>query len=189
MALNRFWRWTLVVLVVIAVGGIASTAYLIGRHSGASSTAIRPKESPQTAAASTSTTAPGISPVGNQPELATCGQPQFEPSSILLDCGAGGVQVTDIVWSTWNTTELGSGPLASGSGQFNWDDCVPNCAQGETYSDPVMITLSNPVSYQGSEVWGTIEVDDANNNFNLPGDLATPPSSSSVVRLVFSLPM
>jgi len=146
---------------------------------------------PSTTGIASTTTAPtGISPVGNQPMIASCGPPEFEPTLITLACGDGGVSITNIIWSVWNSAVLGStAPVAEGNATFNWNHCIPNCAEGQTSSVPVTITASNLVSYAGSQVWGTLEVDTTRSyGPTLPGDLESPPATGLVDSLLFTLP-
>jgi hypothetical protein len=149
-------------------------------------------------AATTTTTVPpvatsttnGVSQVGNGPLVAPCvdtgSAPQFEPNTIVMACATGEVNVDDIVWSDWNEAIDGGPRQADGTGVFNWDHCLPNCAQGQESSQQVTVTLSNPVSYHGATVWGTLEIDTSAGN--LPGYLSTPYENGNVSQLLFALP-
>jgi hypothetical protein len=83
----------------------------------------------------------------------------------------------------WNETVFGSPKEAEGNGVFNWNNCVPDCASGQFSKSQVTITLSNPITVDGSLVWGTMELNTTAGN--LPGDLSTPPEQGNVSQLLF----
>lgn len=104
------------------------------------------------------TSVPRASPGGSQPIVDNCGHPRAEPSTLTLACGDGDISISNITWSEWNTNSGEPGTLAGGTGTFNWDNCDPNRAQGQDSAVPLQITLSNLVSYEGSEVWSYLDV-------------------------------
>lgn len=135
---------------------------------------------------STTTSIPATSTTGSGPLVASCnagGSPQFEPSIIYMSCADGNLSVTKLIWSAWNETVFGSPREALGTGIFNVNDCVPDCAQGHFSSTQVSVTLSNPVRNEGAIVWGTLQINSATGA--LPGDLASPPSNVDVDQLLF----
>jgi hypothetical protein len=140
-------------------------------------------------ATTTTTATSGVSQVGNGPLVAPCdqgGTAKFEPTIIYLACADGNTSVTDIVWSDWNET-VGGGPVeADGTGVFNWNNCDPSCAQGQTFSVQVAIALTNPVIFQGTKVWGTFDIN--TNAGDLPGSFSTPPENGTVSQLTYALP-
>ena len=72
-----------------------------------------------------------------------CNQEQFKPRKIVLACGDGGIWLSKLNWSSW------SGSKASASGNYNANDCTPDCAAGHVHSYPVKVTLSGPKSCPG----------------------------------------
>lgn len=67
-----------------------------------------------------------------------CGHEQFKPTKIVVACGDGGIWLSQLKWSSWN------GSQASASGNYNANDCTPDCAAGHVHSYPVKVTLSKP---------------------------------------------
>jgi hypothetical protein len=61
----------------------------------------------------------------------------IEPSLMQFSGDAGNI-VTNIGWSSW------SDQSAVGRGEWGYDDCVPDCAQGAVTDYPTTITLSDP---------------------------------------------
>src|SRR5262245_13276300 len=62
-----------------------------------------------------------------------CNDSQVKPTSIILTCADGGLQVKDITWNTWNQQG------ASGEGTAWANDCTPNCAQGHFHEYPATV--------------------------------------------------
>lgn len=78
-----------------------------------------------------------------KPFAINCFSTQFKPKKIVVACGDGGTWLGKLRWSSWGATS------ATGSGVFNWNDCTPDCAQGQIKSGPVKVTLSNPKTCPG----------------------------------------
>jgi hypothetical protein len=65
--------------------------------------------------------------------------PQQRPASFAYNCDNTGV-MGDMAWSTW-----GAGG-ARGTGTDSSVECQPNCAQGATLVNPIVVHAWNPVS-------------------------------------------
>jgi hypothetical protein len=65
-----------------------------------------------------------------------CELPEYKPKAITLTCASGGFYVDQITWNTWS--EEG----ATGSGIFHENLCNPSCAEGESVSEAVNVTLT-----------------------------------------------
>ena len=60
--------------------------------------------------------------------------------------------VVSIIWSSWTSTS------ASGTGTFNKDTCVPDCASGSYTKSQASISLTSPGDYLGYLVFQNITV-------------------------------
>jgi hypothetical protein len=60
----------------------------------------------------------------------------IKPSVIYFSGDAGNI-VSGIVWSVW------ASDVAIGQGEWGYDDCNPNCAQGHVTDYSTMVRLSN----------------------------------------------
>lgn len=86
-----------------------------------------------------STTAPGPLPtVDTNPAAPTGFTPAVKPATILLSGDSTNI-VHSLTWPEWNAQE------AVGHGIVNILGCVPDCADGSSTPEPVVITLSSPV--------------------------------------------
>jgi hypothetical protein len=71
------------------------------------------------------------------------------PSSIGFSADSTNV-VTHLSWSSWNQD------AAEGSGTFEHNNCVPNCAQGTVTPESATITLGAPVDGHFTSMTETI---------------------------------
>ena len=72
----------------------------------------------------------------NSPVIVTCAnKPQVQPKSYLLACGDGSSWLSRLRWSSWTAGE------ATASGNFTFNTCTPNCAQGKFITSPVLVVL------------------------------------------------
>lgn len=76
------------------------------------------------------------------PSTATIGDYTGVEPSIISFSGDSGDIVTGITWETWTATS------AEGSGQWGYDDCDPDCAEGTVTTYPTTISLSDPIGGQ-----------------------------------------
>jgi hypothetical protein len=60
--------------------------------------------------------------------------------------------VTAIAWTSWTPS------TASGTGTFNQDNCVPDCASGAHTTSQVAVSLTNPGQYLGRLVFQNVTV-------------------------------
>lgn len=90
-------------------------------------------------------------PSGPVRVLADCQTPSYEPVTIILACGDGGITATRIQWSSWGPTS------ATGTAVILATLCNPNCAQGSSGSFPASITLSDATAAGSSgELFSTL---------------------------------
>lgn len=68
-----------------------------------------------------------------------------KPQTIWFSGDSGNV-VTNIVWSSWSPS------TGVGQGSWNYDNCVPDCAQGTETPYSATITVSNPSSGQFTQL-------------------------------------
>jgi hypothetical protein len=70
------------------------------------------------------------------PVIVSCANKlQVRPKSYLLSCGDGSAGLTRLRWSSWTAGE------ATASGNFAFNTCTPNCAQGKFITSPVLVVL------------------------------------------------
>ena len=81
-----------------------------------------------------------------------CELPEFQPESIMITCGDGGMYISDIKWSTWNSTG------ATGTATYNVNNCDPDCADGTMLNAPVTVQLTNLVTYKGKHYLRTMDI-------------------------------
>jgi hypothetical protein len=60
------------------------------------------------------------------------------PATIVVACGDGGYQLTEISWEQWTDEK------AVGTAQEGTNNCVPSCAEGTFEYRQVSVTLSGP---------------------------------------------
>ncbi len=118
----------------MALAGLAGLAMLaVGCGGG----------TPDAASSSTTTTSatfpgrlhtPGL-PIG--PIIKLADWSGVEPATIGFSGDAGNI-VTAITWSSWTNTS------AVGHGTWGYDNCDPNCAEGQVTPYPTTLTLSHP---------------------------------------------
>ena len=135
------------VLVAVAAG-----AYLLGRPHASQPSSVPPSTpvtSPATSPAAASTRPPAVPPADFRvctdlafPCTPTRGM-QAEPPRIYLAADGSGF-ITRMVWTGWGTA------TATGTGSYEIDNCMPNCAQGTYTGYPATVTLSRPELYPPS---------------------------------------
>jgi hypothetical protein len=87
-----------------------------------------------------------------------------EPVQIDYSADAGNI-VDDITWSSWTATQ------AVGSGTWEYENCIPDCASSTHVPYPATITLSDPINgvfYNMTET--TSGPQGFTNNYAYPGN-------------------
>jgi hypothetical protein len=74
-----------------------------------------------------------------------------KPTDMLIACGDGNVWVRSLRWSTWTSLK------ATGVGTWQQNNCLPDCARGRFLDYPVTLTLSEPMTGQGTTIFGSVE--------------------------------
>ena len=82
-----------------------------------------------------------------------CELPEYKPKAITLTCASGGYYVDEITWNTW--TKEG----ATGSGIFHENLCDPSCAEGESVSEAVKLTLTELTPRKGKFYLRTLDIE------------------------------
>ena len=82
-----------------------------------------------------------------------CEFPEYKPEAITLTCADGGLYVDQITWVTW--TKEG----ATGSGIFHENLCDPSCAEGESVSEAVKLTLTDFTPRKGKFYLRTLDIE------------------------------
>ena len=82
-----------------------------------------------------------------------CELPEYKPKAITLTCASGGFYVDEITWNTW--TKEG----ATGSGIFHENLCDPSCAEGESVSEAVKLTLTELTPRKGKFYLRTLDIE------------------------------
>jgi hypothetical protein len=82
-----------------------------------------------------------------------CELPEYKPKAITLTCADGGLYVDQITWNTW--TKEG----ATGSGIFHENLCNPSCAEGESVSEAVKLTLTELTPRKGKFYLRTLDIE------------------------------
>jgi len=82
-----------------------------------------------------------------------CELPEYKPEAITLTCADGGLYVDQITWNTW--TKEG----ATGSGIFHKNLCEPSCAEGESVSEAVKLTLTELTPRKGKFYLRTLDIE------------------------------
>jgi len=84
-----------------------------------------------------------------------CELPEYKPKAITLTCASGGYYLDQITWNTW--TKEG----ATGSGIFHENLCDPSCAEGESVSEAVKLTLTELTPRKGKFYLRTLDIETA----------------------------
>jgi hypothetical protein len=79
----------------------------------------------------------GASATGDR-VVGNCFHSQLRPTSIVITCADANTELIRLRWSTFG------GPTASGTGDYAYNDCTPDCAAGHVHSYPVTVVLSSP---------------------------------------------
>ena len=82
-----------------------------------------------------------------------CELPEYKPKAITLTCADGGLYIDQITWNTW--TKDG----ATGSGIFHENLCDPSCAEGESVSEAVKLTLTELTPRKGKFYLRTLDIE------------------------------
>ncbi len=77
-------------------------------------------------------------------------QAQVEPSEIVLACGDGNAYLSNLSWSSWDTSG------AVGYGSFMLNNCQPTCAGGTFIQRSAMVSLAYPVLTSSGYEFSTI---------------------------------
>jgi hypothetical protein len=90
------------------------------------------------------------------PEVESCnntpGAVQLRPAFIGFGCVAVNTAVTAIAWTSWTSS------TASGTGTFNQNNCVPDCASGVHSTSQAAVSLTSPGEYLGRLVFQNVTV-------------------------------
>jgi hypothetical protein len=94
---------------------------------------------------------------GPLPLVAWCdpntNSPVSHPGGITIACGDGGVNVTNIDWTSWSQTS------ATGSGDLQVNTCTPDCASGAIDSYPgSRVALTQPVTSGGVRTFSCVTI-------------------------------
>ncbi len=73
-----------------------------------------------------------------------CEYPEQKPEAITLTCGDGNMYLDQIQWQSWSVDG------AEGIGQYNVNDCDPNCADGNFLRADVKFTLTSLTEFEGA---------------------------------------
>ena len=76
--------------------------------------------------------------------------PAVTPGAILLACADGNARLTNLAWSSWTQS------VATASGVYTHNLCVPNCAQGTFVSGPATVRLRYPVQTSAGQEFASI---------------------------------
>jgi hypothetical protein len=82
-----------------------------------------------------------------------CELPAYKPEAITLTCASGGLYLDEITWNTWS--EEG----ATGSGIFHENLCDPSCAEGDSVSELVNVTLTELTPRKGNFYLRTLDIE------------------------------
>lgn len=140
-----------------------STTTVSGGDSTSSTTALPTS----TSAASTTAT-----PASQVRVIADCQTASYEPATIILACGDGGISATRISWTSWAATS------ATGTAVIVANLCNPDCAQGSTGSFPAAITLSGVTTGSSGTIFSSLTA-----NFAGPSPSGTPSETYSLAGL------
>jgi hypothetical protein len=127
-------RWIGAIAVLGAALGLAacgsSSTQTITRH-------VTVPATPTTSTTTSSSTSPATSSGGGAPVFfqGVAGTPQVRPRTLELT-GDGTLYVSGVQWTSWGDA------TATGSGNAQYHDCNPNCAQATPHEALVSIRLS-----------------------------------------------
>lgn len=57
------------------------------------------------------------------------------PKDIVLACGDGNTAIENVAWHGWGES------IASGDGNYSYNDCTPNCVSGHVHSERGLIIV------------------------------------------------
>ena len=143
---------TVVAIALIATATVVSVALVVSLTDHGEVATDRKVSGPSDSKLTTTplTVAPVV--VGVAPCTGTGNSPIVRPSMIYIACGTGNVSVSHISWSSWGA--LG----AIGTGTFNVNDCLPNCAEGTFSSVPASVSLASPIEVAGTPLFQHLSV-------------------------------
>jgi hypothetical protein len=73
------------------------------------------------------------------PRLLSCtNAAEFQPSAHVLACGDGNASVKNLRWQSWTASN------ATAQGQWEQNDCQPDCASGHFHTYTVGLVLDRP---------------------------------------------
>ena len=75
------------------------------------------------------------------------------PESIMIYCADGGAYVEKILWDSWGADG------ATGSGEYTYNDCDPDCADGSMHSVEVKVVLSDPITFQKKKYLSKLNIE------------------------------
>jgi hypothetical protein len=128
--------------------GIAATTTTLSQ--GATSTGSTALTPPTVAATTSPTT---VAPVDSGILVyGDCKTPSLQPSEIVLTCADYGWILEALHWSSWTASQ------ATAIGTFVYNDCTPNCAEGNHHDVPgTQVTLTVPLRDSGGQlVWSEL---------------------------------
>jgi hypothetical protein len=82
-------------------------------------------------------TAAGAAATGDR-VVGNCFHSQLRPTSIVITCADANTDLTHLRWTTFG------GATATGSGDYAYNDCTPDCAAGRVHAYAVSVVLSDP---------------------------------------------
>ena len=82
-----------------------------------------------------------------------CELPAYKPQAIILTCADGGLYLDQITWESW--AKAG----ATGTGIFHENLCEPSCAEGESVSEAVKLTLTELTPRKGKFYLRTLDIE------------------------------
>jgi hypothetical protein len=65
---------------------------------------------------------------------------EIRPASYMIACGDGSQFLGKLHWASWTPG------IASGTGRYYLNQCVPNCAQGKFLNSQVLVVLWRPAA-------------------------------------------
>lgn len=152
-------RVGIAILVVAALGAGVGIGLAVGSSpTGHSPNALSVPQHAHAPVATTTTTilATTTTDAAPLPEVESCsnspGAVELRPGFIGFGCAAVNTAVTAIAWSSWTPS------TASGTGTFNQNNCVPDCASGAHTTSQVAVSLTNPGQYLGRLVFQNVTV-------------------------------
>jgi hypothetical protein len=82
----------------------------------------------------------------NEPVVIDClNKPRVEPGSFVLACADGYAYLSKMSWTSWTPR------LASATGTFIENDCLPTCVGGHFHSYPALVVLWGAASMHGKQ--------------------------------------